>query len=365
MGVQQDSSLSVDTSTTTVVAGGGSGQRVVKWFQKNNLISRQVDGVSQTRNQEPMGHPPSVANNEEVNSQAGLFQLSRAIQQAGQDAVPTPFQTSNSLSQQGSESSAVATNSTTATQTNATTMNPVPAAGYPTHPIIANSQQDKSSLPSTTPNQTNGQNSTKAPAATSGDANSMVAEDRHSITATDTNQSGDDSPSPANSEGSSSDSSQMTDNQEDSTTATDTNQSDVDSPSPTNKKRSFSSVSSLSTDSQEEGKCDEHYHHMPAKLKMIEQSSYFTKRYLDSHENAVRECENCKVKFGSEWKVSFRNPIWCCENANLATHPCLHAYCNNCYKILIMAGPEGPDDKVRKTLRGNPKNGYNHRIAPV
>ena len=61
-------------------------------------------------------------------------------------------------------------------------------------------------------------------------------------------------------------------------------------------------------------------------------STYFKEKYYEQNTNWPSTCVSCNERFGGPGKkVNQTNPVMACKNACVRTHPCKHAYCNECY----------------------------------
>ena len=93
----------------------------------------------------------------------------------------------------------------------------------------------------------------------------------------------------------------------------------------------------------------------------VDDKAYFTAKYLADTPNWPSKCagEDClKPNFGSDYKVTMRNPVHCCLNAKNCLHECKQAYCQSCFaKLLAKAQeekasrPDGQNGSARKKRR--------------
>jgi hypothetical protein len=75
--------------------------------------------------------------------------------------------------------------------------------------------------------------------------------------------------------------------------------------------------------------------HASSYLK-LDLGSYFTEKYYMKNVFAPRMCDECGKNFGTDYKVSGKNPVYACANAVRNDHECGNAYCKDCFTATIL-----------------------------
>jgi hypothetical protein len=84
---------------------------------------------------------------------------------------------------------------------------------------------------------------------------------------------------------------------------------------------------------------------------MLDDKSYFSKKYLENTPQWPSTCakEGCSRAFGHDYKVGISHPVYCCSNAKNKHHPCMHAYCKDCFEEWQTAAGNTPRKRRRPT----------------
>jgi hypothetical protein len=93
--------------------------------------------------------------------------------------------------------------------------------------------------------------------------------------------------------------------------------------------------------------CD---HSVKANYEKMETASFFTQSYYQKNANAPSKCKTCARKFGDEYKVGSRSPVYACCNAYNKNNLCVHAFCKDCFNVWLMSS-EGSDSNTNKRVR--------------
>jgi len=82
---------------------------------------------------------------------------------------------------------------------------------------------------------------------------------------------------------------------------------------------------------------------------VFDDKSYFTKKYLANTPQWPSSCakEGCGKAFGQDYKVGICRPVYCCSNAKNKNHPCMHAYCKDCFEAWQTAAASSPRKRRR------------------
>ena len=82
---------------------------------------------------------------------------------------------------------------------------------------------------------------------------------------------------------------------------------------------------------------------------MFDDKAYFTKKYLENTPQWPSSCakEGCGKAFGQDYKVGICRPVYCCSNAKNKNHPCMHAYCKDCFEAWQTAAASSPRKRRR------------------
>ena len=92
-------------------------------------------------------------------------------------------------------------------------------------------------------------------------------------------------------------------------------------------------------DSEEDGEEDEYFcepctpdDHDLNRLTIEGDPSYFTVNYLAKRPYYPKECSECKIKYGREYKINPTNKrVFFCKNGKDAWHDCQFGLCEPCY----------------------------------
>ena len=77
-------------------------------------------------------------------------------------------------------------------------------------------------------------------------------------------------------------------------------------------------------------------------------NKYFVKEYYNCVTYPVFECSECLILFGTNYKVTAKNALHCCENGKLSHHKCVIALCSPCYNNKFIFNNDTTSTKKRK-----------------